>query len=515
MLPDQEPSRSRSVAILGLGAVVIAAGLGLYFALPRTPQAASEEVKPEARPEPEQLESELAILDRLEAQAPVSAKERLALAERWLARADKTQGADQLHACRRAFHWYRLAAWQQGDADERVLNGMARAAAVIEPADAAAARFTLYQGNWHTTYGDIRRDYFVRDDGLVLIRDASDGRAGWQGQAVRKDGVVLFNWEKGAALDRPTLSGNRWQLERFFATDYPDRPLATGSAIFTGPEPPSSFAPAQLIVCARREGNARLLRASLDGDLEPYANELGNSLCPAWSPDGSRIVFVSTRDRGRRHLFVMDADGKNLKQLTSGASECRCPAWSPDGTKIAFALHRGPNAQVYVMDVNRNNLKNLSNDGAFSADPAWSPDGTRIAVASNRSVGGFRLYVMNADGSNQRELNHEGIVIGSVYPAWSPDGQSIVYSGPYQGGLALYAVDPEGKQQRRLADLPGRNTFATWSPDGKAIAFANFSGSASAIYVVSPRGTVSPTQVRCDLVEDDGRIAWRPLDVRR
>lgn len=87
------------------------------------------------------------------------------------------------------------------------------------------------------------------------------------------------------------------------------------------------------------------------------SRQSGHDLCPAWSPDGAKIVFASTRDGGRRRFFVMDADGKNVKQLTSGDSECRCPAWSLDGRKIAFAKHVGLNAQVFVMDADGNNQK--------------------------------------------------------------------------------------------------------------------------------------------------------------
>lgn len=497
-------NRSVRLGLLGLGVLLTACvGAGLYFALARgsTP----------VQPTPQPPEDEMAVLTRLDANAPVSAKERRTLGDRWLALADQRRGNDQLYAFRRAYHWYRLALWQLGDGNPKALEeGMARAASVIEPADAAANRFTLYEGNWRTAYGAVTRDYYVRGDGLVLIRAASDGRAGWQGKASRKDGAVLFNWEKGTALDKPAQRGNRWQLERFVAADFPKKVLARGTAAYLGPEAPASFAPHELVVCGRRDIHTRLFRTDLEGNLQEYADQPANSLCPAWSPDGTKILFGSTRDGGRRHLFVMDADGKNVKQLTSGDAECRCPAWSPDGRKIAFAKHVGLNAQVFVMDADGSNPKSLSNDGAFAADPAWSPDGRRIAFASNRSIGGFRLYVMDADGGNQRELTPEGNVIGSVYPAWAPDGQTIAFSGPYQGGLALFTIDPDGKDQRRLTDLPGRNTFATWSPDGAALAFAHF-GQTHSIYVVNPRGgPVSLTPIVCDLVNDDGRIAWRP-----
>ena len=79
------------------------------------------------------------------------------------------------------------------------------------------------------------------------------------------------------------------------------------------------------------------------------------------------------------------------------------PAWSPDGRKIAFTSERDGNSEVYVMNANGSGQRNLTRDPAYDADPTWSPDGRKIAFVSNRD-GSYQVYDMNADGSGQRGL---------------------------------------------------------------------------------------------------------------
>jgi TolB protein len=98
------------------------------------------------------------------------------------------------------------------------------------------------------------------------------------------------------------------------------------------------------------------------------------------------------------------ADGSRLRKLTPKVGEAyRDPAWSPDGRKIAFVSDRTGNSEVYVMNADGTGQRNLTRNPAFDADPTWSPDARKIAFASNRD-GKYGVYVMNADGSGQRRV---------------------------------------------------------------------------------------------------------------
>lgn len=103
-------------------------------------------------------------------------------------------------------------------------------------------------------------------------------------------------------------------------------------------------------------------------DAKNLTENQGQNTYPAWSRDGKKIAFTSTRD-GSSAIYVMDADGKNVKQLTNGESEDRAPAWSPDGKKIAFCRHLGNNWEIFVMDADGSNQVNLTDDPARDADP--------------------------------------------------------------------------------------------------------------------------------------------------
>jgi Tol biopolymer transport system component len=125
---------------------------------------------------------------------------------------------------------------------------------------------------------------------------------------------------------------------------------------------------------------------------------------PAWSPDGKKIAFVRLNASLGDPIYVVNADGGGLRNLTPkpvGASAA--PAWSPDGRKLTFVSYRNGNSEVYVMNANGSGQRSLTRNPAFDGDPAWSPDGRKIAFVSHRDDS-YGVYVMNADGSGQRKL---------------------------------------------------------------------------------------------------------------
>src|SRR5581483_5760362 len=128
---------------------------------------------------------------------------------------------------------------------------------------------------------------------------------------------------------------------------------------------------------------------------------------PRWSPDGKRIVWVSTRD-GNQEIYSVDAEGKNLKRLTNEVALDNNPSWSPDGKQIAFASNRAGNFEIYVMNADGSNVRRLTNDPALDYWPVWSPDGKQIAFTSNRT-GNYEIFIMNTDGTGLFNLTcHPG-----------------------------------------------------------------------------------------------------------
>ena len=153
---------------------------------------------------------------------------------------------------------------------------------------------------------------------------------------------------------------------------------------------------------------------------------------PAWSPDGSRIAVVSDRE-GTNKIFLVDPDGGGFVRLTDGPKD-EDPDWAPDGGRIAFDSERAGkpllhNADenptlslpvgiggrdIYTVRADGSDVVRLTEDPSYNSDPAWSPDGRRIAFASNRD-GTFQIHVMNADGSDVRQITDTR---SNIHPSW-------------------------------------------------------------------------------------------------
>jgi Tol biopolymer transport system component len=235
---------------------------------------------------------------------------------------------------------------------------------------------------------------------------------------------------------------------------------------------------------------------------------VGGSAADARHRSTDRIVFMSTRDSASGELYAMNADGTSVVRLTTNSALDTAPAWSPDGTQIVFETTRDGNSEIYVMNADGSGQRNLTNNPALDADPAWSPDGTRIVFHSTRDPDeDFEVFVMNADGSGVTQLTFN--TAGDLTGDWSPDGSKIVFSSRRDGGVdEIYVMDANGANPQRLTTNSDFDYSPVWSPDGTRIAFVH-GGFNAEIYVMNTAGG-GQTNLSNDAPEDDVDPSWSP-----
>jgi Tol biopolymer transport system component len=180
-----------------------------------------------------------------------------------------------------------------------------------------------------------------------------------------------------------------------------------------------------------------------------------------WSPDGTQILFSSDRT-GNHELWIMYADGSSPHQLTTNPGWEYGATWSPDGSTIAFGRDEGLTSDLWLMDSDGSNERNLTSDPGRYGPPAWSPDGTNI-VFSNQPVSDRDIWVIGADGSNRANLTNAAGPYDFA-PAWSPDGSKIAFSSDRDGDFDLWTMDPDGTNLAHLTNSPGDEHSVTWEP---------------------------------------------------
>jgi len=179
----------------------------------------------------------------------------------------------------------------------------------------------------------------------------------------------------------------------------------------------------RLAFVSNRSGHAGIwIMEGGAGEAIPLNTGLGENFGPRWSPDGQRLVFFSPVE-GMTQLFSVKADGTDLRAITTGSPGDYDPDWSPDGRKIVFASKRDNMPGIWI--VNADGTAPIRITDKSDSNPRWSPDGVTIAFSRLDGINHYWLYTMNTDGS---ALTFRG---GLAYPArssWSPNGRKLAFA---------------------------------------------------------------------------------------
>jgi Tol biopolymer transport system component len=276
----------------------------------------------------------------------------------------------------------------------------------------------------------------------------------------------------------------------------------------------------QIAFASNRTGMPQIFLMNADGSNQQQLTNLPEGACqPDWSPDGTRIVFISPCFERkdiyyRTGLFIMNAAGSEITPLPASEEGDFDPAWAPDGNRIAFTSLRDGKPQIYILDLTNNSVTGfpMANDIQEALQPAWSPSGTQI-VYSVRRVGVRQVWVMSDTGVGQEQLIRSGSEYFDFLPAWSADGQSIVFTQS-RGPLSIGWLMSIPYSQRETQDA-ARVAFGAYaidmkfSPDGQWMTFETLDEENYEVALMAADGTG-----RVKLSNDpsaDFDPSWRPI----
>jgi len=190
----------------------------------------------------------------------------------------------------------------------------------------------------------------------------------------------------------------------------------------------------------------------------------GSNLTPAWSSDGTKFAFSSSRS-GDSEIWVSDTSGNGAHHITSLKGPNVSPSWNPKtNAQIVFTGGRTGEPQIYIMDQDGSNIQRMT-DGGYAVSPSWSPSGGLLTYSWNRKYGpgdpgGQDIYVMEIASRNWLQITHESG--NNDCPSWSPDGRHIVFQRAINGRTQIWSMLADGTQQKQLT-FSGNNTMPNWS----------------------------------------------------
>ncbi len=295
-----------------------------------------------------------------------------------------------------------------------------------------------------------------------------------------------------AALTLTTSAVFVWQSQQTESKEAAVRPAALGRLAFSRMYYFTSGSSASQIHSINSDGTGENTLAV--ATTPPVFN-----LTPAWSPDGTRIVYTSDQD-----IWVMNADGSGKINITNNnfSFNERNPSWSPAG-KIAYER----DGQIWTMSTDGSGQTQFTSiTQSFPAAPAWSPDGTKLAFTTADDI-----WVINADGSGEHRVTNNSVP--DTEPAWSPDGTRIIFG---KGGSGIAVINVDGTGEVMFTNGP-QDTKPSWSSDGTKIAFVRRGTSSNGIYTIDAVGG-NQLRIVADVPNQPGRSetddpAWQPTAV--
>ena len=249
-------------------------------------------------------------------------------------------------------------------------------------------------------------------------------------------------------------------------------------------------------------------------EMKRISPNAGKTTCGWFFPGSNKLFFGSTHAVGAAcppipdpskgytwgldpfDIYTVNRDGTDLRRVTNYGVYTAEGTLSPDGKRIVFTSLKDGDLDIYTMNVDGTDVRRLTNTPGYDGGPWWSPDGKQIVYRANhpadpKDLADYRdllkqnmvrpskveLFLMNADGSNQRQITHLG---GANFgPSWTPDGKQIVFASNYRNptgraaaNFDLFLISPDGTGLTQITNDAGFDGFPMFSPDGKKLIWA-------------------------------------------
>ena len=191
------------------------------------------------------------------------------------------------------------------------------------------------------------------------------------------------------------------------------------------------------------------------GERKAIARYPGSNMSPSPSPDGSKVAMILSKS-GSVDLYVANADGSDLKRLTTSKDDESAPCWSPDSKWICFATKINERRSLCKVPASGGSVQRISTVGVSNpSEPDWSPDGKEIVFT--RQAGGFDVCVVPAGGGDAR------VLVAGEDPSWAPNSRTVVYARRQGNRRVLSLLDVPTKQTKDISRLSGSNSQPSWA----------------------------------------------------
>jgi TolB protein len=285
----------------------------------------------------------------------------------------------------------------------------------------------------------------------------SGGTQRVQTHAFADDVILEITGVKGIAQTQVAFKVDRGTTSEIYLSDFDGHgpvQVTRDNSIVSAP----SWVPGQQVIYynSYKSGFPDIYRHELGGVRRVVAKFSGSNITPAASPDGRRVAMILSKG-GNPNLYVANADGSGLVQLTRTKEGESSPCWSPDGRTICVVSRTSGRPALYLVPTSGGGtMKRLMTGVMNATEPDWSPDGKWLAFTSQ--MGSFQICVVSAEGGEAKTL------VAGADPSWAPNSRTLAFvraSGRGMRGLSL--LDVPTKQVKDCALVAGSNSQPSWA----------------------------------------------------